>query len=91
MRIQAKRLKILSLAALVTVLCGAPCAVAATPAAPDSVTLSTARVADLIIEEAHRHLGTPYRYGARGPKAFDCSGFTSYVYRKFGITLSHSS
>ena len=66
---------------------------AATPAAParDSVTLSAAQVADLIIEEAYKHIGTPYRYGARGPKAFDCSGFTSYVYRQLGINLSHSS
>lgn len=66
---------------------------AATPAAParDSVTLSAAQVADLIIDEAYKHIGTPYRYGARGPKAFDCSGFTSYVYRQFGINLSHSS
>lgn len=66
---------------------------AATPAAParDSVTLSAAQVADLIIDEAYKHIGTPYRYGARGPKAFDCSGFTSYVYRQLGINLSHSS
>ena len=62
------------------------------PAEPaDSVVLSAHQVADLIIDEAYKHLGTPYRYGARGPKAFDCSGFTSYVYRKFGYTLSHSS
>ena len=59
--------------------------------ARDSVTLSAAQVADLIIEEAYKHIGTPYRYGARGPKAFDCSGFTGYVYRQLGIELSRSS
>ena len=64
---------------------------AAMPPARDSVTLSAAQVADLIIEEAYKHIGTPYRYGARGPKAFDCSGFTGYVYRQFGIVLSRSS
>ena len=64
---------------------------ASAPTPKDSVTLSAAQVADLVIEEAYKHLGKPYRYGARGPKAFDCSGFTSYVYRQFGITLSHSS
>lgn len=26
--------------------------------------------------------GTPYRYGADGPRAFDCSGYTMWVYRK---------
>lgn len=36
-------------------------------------------------------LGTRYRLGASGPKAFDCSGFTSYVFRNFGITLSRTS
>lgn len=64
---------------------------AALPPARDSVTLSASRVADLMIDEAYTHIGTPYRYGARGPKAFDCSGFTSYVYRKFGIEISRSS
>lgn len=65
--------------------------VVAVPLARDSVTLSASQVADLIIDEAYKHIGTPYRYGARGPKAFDCSGFTSYVYRQFGIQLSRSS
>ncbi|MBO4757942.1 MAG: C40 family peptidase [Bacteroidales bacterium] len=64
---------------------------AALPPARDSVTLSAAQVADLLIEEAYKHIGTPYRYGARGPKAFDCSGFTGYVYRQLGIELSRSS
>ncbi|MCL6472980.1 MAG: C40 family peptidase [Firmicutes bacterium] len=36
-------------------------------------------------------LGTPYAWGASGPNAFDCSGFTSYVYRQVGISLPHSS
>jgi cell wall-associated NlpC family hydrolase len=64
----------------------------AAPAAPaDSVTLSSRQVADLLIDEAYKHIGKPYRYGARGPKAFDCSGFTSYVYRQLGISISHSS
>ncbi len=47
--------------------------------------------ADLIIEEAVKHLGKPYRYGAKGPKAFDCAGFARYVYLKFGIELPGGS
>ena len=47
--------------------------------------------ADSIIDFARQSLGKPYRYAARGPAAFDCSGFTSYVYAQFGYNLSHSS
>lgn len=35
--------------------------------------------------------GAYYTYGGAGPKGFDCSGFTSYVYRQMGIELPHSS
>ena len=36
---------------------------------------------DAVISEAYKHLGKPYVWGAKGPSSFDCSGFTSYVYR----------
>ncbi|WP_301073575.1 C40 family peptidase [Turicimonas muris] len=49
-----------------------------------------ALISDLL-SEANRHLGKPYRAGSKGPKAFDCSGFSSYVYRQFGFNLSPSS
>jgi cell wall-associated NlpC family hydrolase len=35
-----------------------------------------------IIKIAARYKGRPYRYGAAGPRAFDCSGYTSFVVRK---------
>ena len=47
--------------------------------------------ADLLIEEARRHLGKPYHYGGKGPKVFDCAGFARYVYMKFGFTLPGGS
>lgn len=57
----------------------------------DSVTVSTAEMADMLINECMKLRGTRYSYGARGPKAFDCSGFTGYIYNKFGYTLARSS
>jgi len=50
-----------------------------------------ASVGDVVIDEAQRHKGAPYVYGATGPGSFDCSGFTSYVYRRLGVSLPHSS
>ncbi|MCW6123179.1 SH3 domain-containing C40 family peptidase [Clostridium sporogenes] len=35
----------------------------------------------LVLREAYKHLGKPYVTAGKGPDAFDCSGFTSYVYR----------
>ena len=35
--------------------------------------------------------GDPYRYGAAGPNAFDCSGLTMYVYRQVGKSLVHNA
>lgn len=47
--------------------------------------------ADMIIEEAKRHLGKPYRYGGKGPNSFDCAGFARYVYMQFGFGLPGGS
>lgn len=60
-------------------------------AAPkDSVTLRPSEVADQIIAEARTHLGKAYRHGGNGPKVFDCTGFTKYVYAQFGYTLGRT-
>lgn len=44
----------------------------------DSIKVENQR--NLIVEKALNYIGTPYRWGANGPKRFDCSGFTKYVY-----------
>ncbi len=35
--------------------------------------------------------GDPYRYGATGPNAFDCSGLTMYSYKRVGRTIPRTT
>lgn len=45
-----------------------------------------------IVQRAMKYIGVPYRSGRMNPKVgFDCSGFTSYVFKKENILLTHSS
>ncbi|MFZ5632674.1 MAG: C40 family peptidase [Bacillota bacterium] len=44
-----------------------------------------------ILKTAMSLLGSSYRYGAEGPKSFDCSGFTRYVFGSAGVSLPHSA
>lgn len=44
-----------------------------------------------VVETALQYVGYPYVYGSAGPTAFDCSGFTSYIYGLHGVALSRSS
>ena len=44
-----------------------------------------------VINFAYSFLGTPYVWGTKGPHTFDCSGFTSYVYRYFGFPITSAS
>lgn len=54
-------------------------------------TSSTGVTGNDIVAYAMQFKGYRYVYGAAGPNAFDCSGFTMYVYKHFGYSLSHSS
>jgi cell wall-associated NlpC family hydrolase len=40
---------------------------------------------------ARTQLGKPYRYGAAGPDAYDCSGLTSTSWKKAGVTLPRTT
>jgi cell wall-associated NlpC family hydrolase len=44
-----------------------------------------------IVAKAFDYLGTKYIYGQSSEKGFDCSGYTMFIYRLFGIKLPHSS
>ena len=47
--------------------------------------------AEALISMAREFMGVRYVYGGSGPKSFDCSGFTMYLCRQFGISLPHSA
>jgi cell wall-associated NlpC family hydrolase len=51
----------------------------------DSTNIS---IAQDIIDFSEQFLGKPYRRGGKGPNIFDCSGFTSFIFKNFGYRLS---
>ena len=44
-----------------------------------------------VLAYAMKFVGYPYVYGGSSPSGFDCSGFTSYVYKHFGVSLSRTA
>lgn len=44
-----------------------------------------------IVNYAMQYLGYPYVYGGSSPRGFDCSGFTSYIFKQFGYSLNRSA
>lgn len=45
-----------------------------------------------VVAYAKQFIGTKYTYGGSSPSTgFDCSGFTSYVYKNFGVSLPRTS
>lgn len=59
----------------------------------DSTRESTSAVAavEQIAATATRYLGTRYRMGGTTPRAFDCSGFVRYVFRRHGVELPRTA
>lgn len=70
----------------------AACMVAPASAANAHTLDDTARQRAHIEERARSVMGTRYNYGGSTPSSgFDCSGFTSWVFRDHGASLPHSS
>ena len=47
--------------------------------------------ASSVVAKAKQYIGSRYVYGGSTPSGFDCSGFTSYVYRQFGVILNRTA
>ena len=53
---------------------------------PEAHALTTSQRIGTAVDVATHQIGDPYRYGAAGPSAFDCSGLVYYSYRKAGFS-----
>jgi hypothetical protein len=42
------------------------------------------------VDAAKAEIGRPYRWGAAGPDAFDCSGLVRYSYQQIGVSLDNA-
>lgn len=54
----------------------------------DSNSQNTTKGTD-VIAYAKKFIGVPYVWGGASKSGFDCSGFTMYVYKHFGVSLPH--
>lgn len=52
---------------------------------------TSSTTASQIVSYAKKFLGVPYVYGGANSSGFDCSGFTMYVYKHFGISMGHGA
>lgn len=55
-----------------------------------SISSETATLIDDVLKEAYTHIGKRYVHATHGPNTFDCSGFSSYVYKQFGFSVSQA-
>lgn len=59
--------------------------------ATKSESKSDKKLREHIVEEAKKHIGTPYKYGGTTTKGFDCSGYTQYVMAKNNVSIPRTS
>ncbi|MBL7258181.1 C40 family peptidase [Paractinoplanes lichenicola] len=64
----------------------------AAPVSPDAAaSAALAARGTTIVAAARAQRGKPYKYGSRGPTAFDCSGLTGFAYAKAHVTLPRTA
>lgn len=56
------------------------------PTQPETPEIDTEKQSNVVVF-AKNYIGTQYKWAGTTPAGFDCSGYTSYVYKKFKKTL----
>ena len=57
-----------------------------------STTTSASSSGAAVVAKAKSYIGYKYVYGGSSPSTgFDCSGFTSYIYKQFGVSLNRTA
>lgn len=57
-----------------------------------STTSSASSSGAAVVAKAKSYIGYKYVYGGSSPSTgFDCSGFTSYIYKQFGVSLNRTA
>ena len=79
--------RLLALPLLTLLLAVSAVALAPAPQASAATTTRIARATNIALNQ----IGDPYRYGAAGPRSFDCSGLIYYSFRKAGISVPRTS
>lgn len=63
---------------------------AARQAASAAVELPASASGSAVVSTAMQYLGAPYVFGGTTPAGWDCSGFTSYVFRQLGLEIGRT-
>ncbi|MDU2243679.1 MAG: C40 family peptidase [Paenibacillus sp.] len=65
----------------------------AEPVQAQSATSTAVSKGTQVVNYGKNFLGTPYKFGASTSttRVFDCSSFTKYVFKKYGVTLPRTS
>lgn len=62
-----------------------------TPPVVESSNTPVSNTGSSVVAYARQFIGCKYVYGGTSPSGFDCSGFTQYVYRHFGVSLNRTA